>query len=237
MQIDAIARDFVAYYREVQRFFRAFAQDGDVDRRPFRALQQVSNVSRAHVVGRLAIYGNNDVSGTDTGPVRGGAYERRDDDDFVVARTDRHAHAVIFAALIFTQQRVSFGIKEIGMRIEHVQPARNGAVINGLVGADRLGVILLHYVVDRSELAQAVTHIGVATRSRPGVDLLSENHAQEATADQDENYQEESATRTTCHLLIFLRLGRRNAPNAASERSIAWRLRPKRALSATQSNP
>ena len=64
-------------------------------------------------------------------------------DDFIVARADGHAHAVVLAALVFAHQRVGLGIEEIGVRIERVQHAGNRAVVDGLVRVHRLGVVVL----------------------------------------------------------------------------------------------
>ena len=109
--------------------------------------------------------------GTNSGAIGGCSHKGRNDNDFIVARADRHAYAVVFAALIFAQQRVGLGIKEIGVRIEHVQHARNGAVVNGLVGVHRLGIVLLDQAVHVGELPQAVTDVGVAARGCRGVDF------------------------------------------------------------------
>ena len=165
MQIDAVARNLVADDGELKRLVGAFAQNGDVDRGSFGPFEQVRDIAGGHVVGGLAIDGDDDVARTDAGAVGGGSDERRDDDDLVVARTDGHTHAVIFAALIFAQQGIGLGIKEIGVRIEHVQHARDGAVVDGLVRIYRLGVVLFHHVVNSGELVQAVADVRVAARS------------------------------------------------------------------------
>ena len=47
------------------------------------------------------------------------------------------------------------------MRIEHAQHARDGAVVDGFVGADRFGVVLLDEVVHLRKGAQAVADIAV----------------------------------------------------------------------------
>src|SRR5437660_1749295 len=57
VQVNAVAGNFVANHRELERFIRAFAQDGDVNRGPFRPFQQISHVACAHVVGWFAIHG------------------------------------------------------------------------------------------------------------------------------------------------------------------------------------
>ena len=62
VQIDAVARNFVAHHGELQRLVRAFAQNGDVDGGAFGSLEQVGYVAGAHVVGGLAIDGDDDVA-------------------------------------------------------------------------------------------------------------------------------------------------------------------------------
>ncbi len=153
VQIDAVAGNFVADDAELQRMVGAFAQHGDAHRGALGPFEQVGHVGGTHVVGGLAIDSGDDVAGTNAGAIGGRADEGRDHDDFVVARPDGHAHAVILAALLFTQRRVGFGIKEIRVRIELMQHARDGAVINGLVGVYRVGVVLLDGLIDLGEFA------------------------------------------------------------------------------------
>src|SRR5205814_6288963 len=128
--------------------------------------------------------------------------KRRDDNYFIIARPDGHADAVVLAALVFAEERVRLGIKEVGVRIEDVQHAGDGAVVDRLIGIHRLGIVLLDYAVNVSELAQAVAHIGVAAGRGRRSDLLPEQHAEKATGDENKNNQEERATRTTDHLLF-----------------------------------
>src|ERR1700720_474740 len=81
-----------------------------------------------------------------------------------------------------------------------MQHARNRPVVDRFVRVYRLGVVLLHHVVNVGELVQAVSHVRFAARGRSRIDLLSEYHSQKAAGDQYENHQEESAMRTTSHL-------------------------------------
>ena len=85
--------------------------------RPLGAFQEVGHFAGRHVVGRLAVNCGDHVTRPDSGLVRRSADKRRDHDNFVVTRPDRHPDAVVFAALIFTQQRVLFRIKKVGVRI------------------------------------------------------------------------------------------------------------------------
>ncbi len=125
------------------------------------------------------------------GLVGGRAGEGIDHDHFIVARTDRHAHAVVLAALVFAHQRVGLGIEEIRVRIERVQHARNRSVIDGLVGVHRLGVVVLDQGVNVGELLQAVLNLGVAGHRRLLAGTLGKDNAQKAAGEQKKNYQEE----------------------------------------------
>src|SRR5215475_15369514 len=107
------------------------------------------------------------------------------------------------------------------MRVQRVQHARDGAVIDRLVGAHRLGVVLLNSLIHVGELFVAVADIGVAARrGRCRTDLLGEDHAQKSECCEDENYYEERASRTTSHFWNSLGRTMWRGP-AASERSIA----------------
>ena len=123
--------------------------------------------------------------------VGGRASEGKDHDHFIVARSHRHAHAVVLAALVLAHQGVRFGIEEIRVRIERVQHARDGAVIDGLVRVDRLGVVLLDDGVDVSELLQAVFDVGIAAERRLLPGALGKKNPQKAAGKEKKNYQEE----------------------------------------------
>ena len=162
VEVNAVAGDFVASHAEDNGLLRTLAQHGDLDDRPLGPLEQFSNVAGAHVVGRLAVHGDDHVARPDAGAVGRTAHKGSDDNHFIVARAHLHAYAVIFAALLLAQSGVGLGIKEIGVRIEHPQHAGNGAVVNCLIWIERLGVVLLHYLVHLREVAQAVVHVGNA---------------------------------------------------------------------------
>src|SRR5271167_2973678 len=161
MQVYAVARNFVADDGEFKRMIGAFAQHGDANGGAFRSLEQIGNVGGAHVVGGFAVDGGDNVARADAGAIGRSADEGSDDDNFIVARTDRHPHAVILAALLFAQLGIGFRIEEIRVGIELVQHARDGAVINRLVGIHRVGIVLLDRVVNLGELLEAIADIGV----------------------------------------------------------------------------
>ena len=201
-EVDTVARNLVAHQAEFHRLLDALAQDRDVNRRSLGPLEQIGNVGSAHVVGGLAVDGNDHVARMDSRLVGRRSDKWEDDDDFIVARADRHSDAVVLAALFLAEQRVRLGIEEVGVRVERVQHARNGAVVDGFVGVDRLGVVVLDNLVHLCELLQAVFDVGIATGRSHGT-ALREQHAQKATGYEDYDDQQERATRTTSHLQVL----------------------------------
>ncbi len=212
VQVDAVTRNLVAHHRELERLVRAFTQNRDVDSSALGTLEQVGYIASAHVVGRLAIDRGNNVARPNSRAIRRRSHKRRNHNHFVVARPDRHAHAVIFSALIFAQQGIGLGIEEIRVRIQHVQHARNGPVVDRLIGVHRFGIILLHHVIHSGELPQAVADIRIPTGSGRRIQLLPVQHPEKSAGNENENNQEKCATRTTNHH-FFLRRGRRKHPS------------------------
>ncbi len=59
---------------------------------------------------------------------------------------DGHADAVVLAVLVLAHLGEGLGVVEVGVGVEDVEHARDGAVVDGLVGlvgGHRLGVVLL----------------------------------------------------------------------------------------------
>ena len=162
MHIDAVARNLIAHQRELHRLLHAFARNADVYRRSLRSLQQVGHVRRAHIFGRFPVDRDDHVARMNAGLVGGRSGKRKNHDHFIIARTNGHTHAVIFAALVFAHQRVRLGIEEIRVRIERVQHARNRPVVDGLIRVHRFGVVVLNQRIDVGELLQAVLNVRVA---------------------------------------------------------------------------
>src|ERR1035438_1034415 len=186
MEVDAVAGNLVAHDSKLDWVIGAFAQHGDADRRALWPFEQVSDVRGAHVVSRLAVNGGDNIAGPDAGAIGRGPSKRRDDDDLIIARANGHTAAVVLAPLFFPQSGVRLRIKEIRVRIELVQHARYGAVVDGLVGIYRVSVVLLNLFIDFGELLHAVADFGIGTRSRSGADPLREEHAKEAEESKDE---------------------------------------------------
>src|SRR5689334_10004839 len=95
MQVNAVTWNLVTYDSKLDRLLRAFAQDRDVNRGPLGAFEQVSHIAGRHVICGLAVNGDDDVTGANARTVGRSADEGGDDDNFVIARSDGHTHAVI----------------------------------------------------------------------------------------------------------------------------------------------
>src|SRR5580698_4864027 len=101
VQVDAIARNLVADDGEFNGMIRAFPQHGDADGGSLGPLEQIGDIRGAHVVGGLAVDRGDDVAGTNTSAISRGSDKWSDNDDLIIARSNRHADAVILAALFF----------------------------------------------------------------------------------------------------------------------------------------
>src|SRR6266850_6017661 len=211
VQVDAEAGNLVTSDVEVERLLRAFAQNGDLYGCAFGALEQFGNVAGAQVVGGFAVNRNDYVARTYTGAIGRGPHEGRDHDDLIVSRSHRHAHAVVLSALLFAQQGVRLGIEKVGVRIEHAQHAGNGPVVDGLLRVHRLGIVLLHQLVNLRKGAQAIVEVRDPRCRGAGADLLTEERPSEAAEDYDNgNVQKraEGAARAARHREYFLCCGR-----------------------------
>src|SRR5208282_410835 len=78
VQVYAVAWNLIPDDGELQGMVGALAQHGNAHRRAFRSLEQIGNVGGAHVVGRLAVDGGDDVARPDSGTIRWCADERGD---------------------------------------------------------------------------------------------------------------------------------------------------------------
>ncbi len=180
MNVNAIGADFVAGEGKFQGPLRALAHNRDVDGRALGPAHLLHDVVSAQIVGGLAIHRDDDVAGAHACPRSRSSRQRRDHNDMVVARADGHAHAVVFALLRFFELGELLGIKEGGMRVEHVQHAGDGAVEDGLVGIHLLGVVLLDDVIHFGELLQAAADLRVG--GEPAAGDLAEEDAEPAAA-------------------------------------------------------
>src|SRR4029077_18857552 len=105
-----------------------------------------------------------DIAGANASFVSGRADKGREDDRLVIAALYRHTYAVILALLLLAEKRVLARIKKIRVRIEYAQHSRDGAVVNGLVDVDGIGIIPLDDREDSRETLHGVLHIRSAGR-------------------------------------------------------------------------
>ena len=162
MHVHAVTRNLVANQGELHRLLHAFARNADVHRRAFGPLEHIGDFAGCHVLRGLAIDRDDHVAGMNARLVSWRTRKRKDHNNFVVARSHRHAHAVVLAALVLAHQRVGLGIEEIRVWIERMQHPRDSPVVDGLVRIDRLGIVILDNRIDVRELLQAVFDVGVA---------------------------------------------------------------------------
>src|SRR5207244_2532208 len=85
---------------------------------------------------------------------------------------------------------VGFGIEEIGVGIESVQHAGDGAIVDRLVSLHRIREILLDRVVNLSELLEAEAYGIVGRRG------LRTSYAQHHTGNRDESYRQRNPDKT-----------------------------------------
>ena len=138
-EIDGGVGDVVADEVEGEWLGGAFAAHGDGDVGALGALEQAGDGGGVHAGGGLAVDGEDDVAGPDAGLIgraclRRGRGRRLGLAVLIGLRLDAHADAVVAAMLVFAHLGEGLGIVEIGVRIEGVEHARDGAVVDGLVG-------------------------------------------------------------------------------------------------------
>src|SRR4029077_15236889 len=114
------------------------------------------------------------------------------DHGVILAWGDDHADAVVLAALIFAEESELAGVKEIGVRVEHAEHARDGALVDGFVDVNGLGVVGLHHVQNAREVADG--GLVVVRGGRGGPDIGPVNTAQDCGYKQYCYYKENPAT-------------------------------------------
>jgi hypothetical protein len=141
-----MARNLIARHGEDELFGIAFARNRNLDDRALRSLQHVGYFGGGHAIRGLVIHLDDHVARPDSCVISRRARIRRHHHGVILSRRYDHSDAVILSALIFTQQGKLLGIEKAGVGIEHAQHARNGALIDGLIHIDRIGIIVLHDV-------------------------------------------------------------------------------------------
>ena len=177
--VHGMSRNFVARYGEDQRLGITFAGHGDFYDCALGTFEEVGNFTGGEAVGGFFIDLYDDVTGAEASIVGGCANVRGHNHGMIFTRGYDHADAVIFATLIFAEQRKLLGIKEIGMRVKHAQHAGNGALVDGLVYVDGLGVIVLNHVEDAGEIVHG--GLVIVGRGTGGTDVRSVNGSEDCT--------------------------------------------------------
>ncbi len=164
-------RNFVANEIEDQRLGLAVAHHGDFDLRALGALERLGYLVGGPAFGGFAVDRDDLVAGMNAGAERGRVLVGRDHEDLglavVILLLDDHADAVVVAALVFAQAGVGLGIVEVRVRVEHLQHAGNGPVVDGVIGlvaGDGLGVVLLYQGVDIGKGLEAVAELALVLR-------------------------------------------------------------------------
>ena len=164
-EFNARAGNFVAHDGHFDGLVPAFASQRNVNGGSLGALQHVGHLRGGEAGAVLAVNLQDRVAGANTRFCSRRSHEGRKHHGLVLARRDGHADAVIFSFLLFAEQRVLLRIEKVRVRIEHVQHARNRAVVDGLVYIDRIGVIALD---DRKHAREAFDGILQVIRSAGG---------------------------------------------------------------------
>src|SRR5208283_4202040 len=131
--IDGVPGNFIARNGEHERVRIALTSDGDLYDGALGTFEEVGNFTGGESVGNFFVDFNDDVTGAEARIVGRSADIRRHNDRAVFTGSNDHADAVILAALIFTEKSKLARVKEIGVRVEHTQHARDGTLIDNFI--------------------------------------------------------------------------------------------------------
>src|SRR6267142_2009027 len=173
--VHGMARNFVARYGEDERLGVAFAGNRNFYDRALGTLQHVGDIAGGEAVGGLVINLDNNVAGANAGVIGRSADVGSHDHGVVLSRGNDHAYAVVFTALIFAQEGKLASIKEIRVGVQHAKHTGYGALVDGLVDVDRLGVIGLHDVQNTRKVVDGA--LVIVRRGRGGPDIRPVNPA------------------------------------------------------------
>ena len=136
--VHGVTWNFVACNRKNEWIGVSFARNRNLDDRALGALQHVGDIAGRQAFGRLLVNLDDHIAWPNSRVVGGRAHVRRHHHRVVLAGRNHHADAVILAALVFPQERKLPRIKEIRVRIEHAQHARDGPLVDRLIDVHRL---------------------------------------------------------------------------------------------------
>jgi len=189
--IDAGPRDFVPDNHKLQRIRRALARHIDVNRRPLGAFQQVHNPLRGQPFRGCAVHPGDDVARTQAGFVGRRTWKRRAHQGLAAPLQDGHAHPVILALALLAQHLEALWIDEVGVRIERSHHPGDGPVVDGFVGIDRVGVILLDHGVNLGQQAEVFFDVRVIAAVHFGGPNAASKHPAHQGAKQEHGWNHE----------------------------------------------
>ena len=163
----------------------------------FGPLEGLGHLVRGPTVGRLAVDGDNLIAGVNAGAEGRRALIGREDVDLIILLLDHHAHAIVMAALVFAKARISLGIVEVGVRVEHLQHAGDGPVVDGVIGLvrrDGLGIVLFDERVDVRKVLEAVAELALILRGLRAHATLQDGAGQRAHSKEEDDGEECAAS-------------------------------------------
>ena len=165
IEIYAGAGNFIAGYADFDGLLPAFAAEGNFDLRALGAFQELGDLPGVEAFAGFVVDFQNGVAWADSGFIRRGAEHRSDYVGEILARRYGHANAIIAALLLFLEAGVLLGIEEIRVRVEDAEHIGDRAIVDGFVGVDRRGVIMLDDGENFGEAAVGVLEIAGAGAS------------------------------------------------------------------------
>lgn len=185
-EVDGGTRNLITDEIKDQGTRGAFAANGDRNVSAARSFEKGGDAGRIHAFRGFAVDGENLVARPDTGFIGRGSFKGIEDDDLGLAiagglRLDGHADAVVLAVLLLTHLRVGFRVVEVGVRVKDMEHAGDGPVVNrlvGLVGVQRLGVVLFDERVDIREGMEGISEGGLVAGGLSS-DLLIDQRAED----------------------------------------------------------
>ena len=147
---------------DLERFFRAFPDDGQSDRTIWLASHPLDGIGQRHALDRGIVQTDDQVAGAKASPLGGRIVDRGNDlDETTVFLPDFDAQAAKFAGRADLQVLECFGVQVGGMGVEIAQHAAN-RVFQQILVLDRLHIILLDGIEYAGEGAQLIQREPVA---------------------------------------------------------------------------
>ena len=126
--------DLSAGYRHGDGLAGAFPPHGDTHLAALWPSEQIGYRARVHAGGVMPVHGGNGVAAAQIGFPRGRTGEGFHHHNLSAFRANQHSHAEILRMLFPLHVAELGGVEEARMRVQGVQHARNGALIDGRSG-------------------------------------------------------------------------------------------------------